>query len=264
MTENEMNDMLKSETKKLKEINAFIKRSPGGNLKIHIKNGQKYYSLSDGQHETYLSKKKPDLMYLIAQRNYYEKVKKIRENNIKELTRFSERYVPQAEQVVYAGLSGDRRELVKPYDPDTLKMIEGIESDKFDTAPYSEGCRYETDKGEKVRSKSEVIIANLLNGYCDVLRYQYEKPLYLENDGMEVMVHPDFTVYNLITGKIIYWELAGMIDDTEYASDFVRKYNLYLANGFIPCDNLMITFECQEKPLDIGNVKRIINKIAEG
>lgn len=37
MTENELNDMLKSETKKLKEINAFIKRSPGGNLKIHIK-----------------------------------------------------------------------------------------------------------------------------------------------------------------------------------------------------------------------------------
>ena len=32
MTENELNDMLKSETKKLKEINAFIKRSPGGNL----------------------------------------------------------------------------------------------------------------------------------------------------------------------------------------------------------------------------------------
>ena len=31
MTENELNDMLKSETKKLKEINAFIKRSPGGN-----------------------------------------------------------------------------------------------------------------------------------------------------------------------------------------------------------------------------------------
>ena len=264
MTENELNDMLKSETRKLKEINAFMKRSPGGNLKIHIKNGQKYYSLSDGRHETYLSKKKSDVVYLIAQRNYYEKVKKILENNIKELTRFTERYVHQAEQVVYAGLSGDRRELVKPYDPDTLKMIERIQSERFEIVPYSDGCRYETDKGEKVRSKSEVIIANLLNGYSDILRYQYEKPLYLENDGTEVVVHPDFTVYNMITGKIIYWEHAGMIDDTEYASDFVRKYNLYLANGFIPCDNLMITFECQEKPLDIGNVKRIINKIAEG
>ena len=28
MTENELNDMLKSETKKLKEINAFIKKKP--------------------------------------------------------------------------------------------------------------------------------------------------------------------------------------------------------------------------------------------
>lgn len=263
MTENELNDMLKLETRKLKEINAFIKRSPEGNIKIHTKNGQKYYCLSDGQRETYISKKKSDFIYVIAQRNYYEKVKKIRENNVKALTRFNERYIPQAEQLVYAGLPEERRKLIKPYDPDTLRMIEKIESEKFDTALYPDGCRYETDKGDKVRSKSEVIIANLLNGYSDVLMYQYEKPLYLENAGTEVVVHPDFTVYNLITGKIIYWEHAGLIDDAGYSSDFVRKYNLYLANGFIPCDNLMITFECQETPLDIGNVRRIINKIAE-
>ena len=55
-----------------------------------------------------------------------------------------------------------------------------------------------------------------------------------------------------------------MIYVTLYASVFVRKYNLFLAIVVISCDNLMITFECQEKPLDIRNVKRIINKIAEG
>lgn len=40
MTENELNDMLKSETRKLKEINAFIKKAREGILKSISKTGK--------------------------------------------------------------------------------------------------------------------------------------------------------------------------------------------------------------------------------
>lgn len=58
-----------------------------------------------------------------------------------------------------------------------------------------------TAKGEKVRSKSEVIIADVLSR--EGIPYRYEYPLYLKGIGK---VHPDFTVLNVKQRKEIYWE----------------------------------------------------------
>ncbi|MDD6233947.1 MAG: hypothetical protein PUB17_02090 [Lachnospiraceae bacterium] len=263
MTENELKDMLKSETRKLKEIDAFIKRNPGGVLRIQTRNGRRYYYLVDEHGVKYLPKKNYNRICDIAQHNYYKKVKKVLEDNIRAIEKFKTEYIPHAEQAVYAELSNERRELIYPYTPGILDRISKVENEDFCDAPYQEMRRYETEKGEKVRSKSEVIIANILNGYSDVLRYQYEKPLYLENDGTEVVVHPDFTIYNLITGKTIYWEHAGMMGDAVYASRFVNKYNLFISNGYIPGVNLILTFESEENPLNISNVYKIVSGFAE-
>lgn len=52
---------------------------------------------------------------------------------------------------------------------------------------YPETLRYETSAGEYVRSKSEVIIANLLYAKSDKLLYKYERPLLLKNHGQEII-----------------------------------------------------------------------------
>ena len=64
--------------------------------------------------------------------------------------------------------------------------------------------RYETNAGEFVRSKSEVIIANLLHMKADQLLYKYERPLKLRYQGRKIIVYQDFTILNTQTGKWSY------------------------------------------------------------
>ena len=54
---------------------------------------------------------------------------------------------------------------------------------------HDEYKKFETERGEKVRSKSEKIIADKL--YAMNIPYRYEYPIYLKNLGI---IYPDFTI----------------------------------------------------------------------
>lgn len=62
---------------------------------------------------------------------------------------------------------------------------------------YEENLKFETDNGEMVCSKSEVIIANILHQYKDKILYKYERPLHLLANGQEKVVYSDFTILNI-------------------------------------------------------------------
>ena len=66
---------------------------------------------------------------------------------------------------------------------------------------------------------------------------------------------------NANTGKVVYWEHAGLMDDTFYANEFVKKMNLYISNGFVIGRDLVVTYETSMVPLDIKIVKSWINII---
>ena len=102
-----------------------------------------------------------------------------------------------------------------------------------------------TAKGERVRSKSEVMIADLLNK--ETIPYRYEYPLYLK--GFD-LVYPDFTVLNVKKRKEIYWEHFGMMDDSEYVEKAMKKITVYAQNGIFPGINLIVTFETRKTPLN--------------
>lgn len=74
---------------------------------------------------------------------------------------------------------------------------------------YEAGLIHRTLRGELVRSKSEVIIANML--YQNKFVYEYEKVLWLDN----MRKIPDFTVDNPDSGETIYWEHCGMISNAD-------------------------------------------------
>jgi hypothetical protein len=110
-----------------------------------------------------------------------------------------------------------------------------------------------TDRGERVRSKSELIIANLLSK--EGIPYKYECPLRLKGFGT---VHPDFTALRRKARKEIYWEHLGMMDDPEYAEKAVRKISAYGANGFFPGDRLILTAETKSTPLNVRLIRDLI------
>lgn len=85
-----------------------------------------------------------------------------------------------------------------------------------DRSWYEEGRIHKALSGDMVRSKSEVIIANLLHEK-DV-RFKYESPLVAKDGSMHL---PDFTITS--GGKTVFWEHLGMLDTSNYAERWERK-----------------------------------------
>jgi len=108
-------------------------------------------------------------------------------------------------------------------------------------------------KGEQVRSKSEVIIADALNRMK--IPYRYEYPLYLQKTGT---IYPDFTVLNVKLRKEMYWEHLGMLDDSMYAENVVQKLTSYEQNEIFPGEKLILTFETKQQPLNQKLIMQLI------
>ena len=131
--------------------------------------------------------------------------------------------------------------------------------EKWQTAPYIgkeflEGTKeFYTENGERVRSKSEVIIANMLKK--NHIPYRYECPLC--PDG-KTTIYPDFTILNVRTRKELYLEHLGMLDDTSYRKDAMKRINFYEKYGIFVGEKLILSFETSSEPL---NQKNIQNKI---
>ena len=71
--------------------------------------------------------------------------------------------------------------------------------------PFWDDTEFYSNNGVRVRSKSELIIANLLEQY-DV-PYKYEMPLSLDENGI---VRPDFIALNVRLRSEYVWEHLGM------------------------------------------------------
>ena len=97
----------------------------------------------------------------------------------------------------------------------------------FDVDKHQRDRIYATTKGDLVRSKSEVIIANLLYQYH--IQYEYEQKI-VGRDGE--VIEPDFTIY-LANGEKMYWEHLGMIGFEEYDQNWIRKLKVYEKYGWI-------------------------------
>jgi len=130
-----------------------------------------------------------------------------------------------------------------------------------------EGLIHRTKRGELVRSKSEVIIANelLAQGYD---RYQYEQHLTLPSGNVR---YPDFTVEDEDTGEHFYWEHLGMLTNPEYRARWERKLAAYRAAGIVPHDEgggetgtLIITRDDERGGIDAKRIAEIIAEVLGG
>ncbi|MEI4828659.1 hypothetical protein WAX78_04240 [Bacillus sp. FJAT-53711] len=103
---------------------------------------------------------------------------------------------------------------------------------------------YATQKGDYVRSKSEVIIANML--FASGIEYDYEKELIISNGKK---IYPDFTLYK--NDEIYYLEHVGMLHNQQYAERWLTKKNLY--DHQYP-SQLLVTYETPNLSNDIETI----------
>lgn len=119
---------------------------------------------------------------------------------------------------------------------------------------YEDRLVHKTVRGELVRSKSEVIIANALHYHN--LEYVYEPELIFEGKSKR----PDFRVIDDDTGEEWYWEHCGMMDDPKYKKRWEDKKAFYKKNGIEEGKNLIVTYDV-DGALDSQQVESIIQDI---
>lgn len=121
---------------------------------------------------------------------------------------------------------------------------------------YEDRLIHRTARGELVRSKSEVIIANAL--YYHNLDYVYEPELMLEGK----IYRPDFKIEEADTGDVWYWEHCGMMDDPKYKKRWENKKTFYKKNGIEEGKNLIVTYD-EDGSLNSQKLEEIIKEIFE-
>ncbi len=112
-----------------------------------------------------------------------------------------------------------------------------------------------TSRGLKVRSKSELLIAEKLHEHG--VEFRYEQILSIGN----IDFAPDFTIRTR-SGKTIYWEHCGMTNNSQYMNAHKRKLEVYGQAGIFPWKNLIVTYDDECGILDLSVIEsEIINKI---
>ncbi len=123
---------------------------------------------------------------------------------------------------------------------------------------------HNTVRGDLVRSKSEVIIANLL--HSKKIDYEYEQELVI--DGIPQDKFPDFTIEDDDADVKYIWEHLGILGDPGYKRRWVEKEQWYRDNGILPFQEdggpngtLIITRDDSKGGIDSALISRLIDEV---
>lgn len=203
----------------------------------------------------YLPVKEHYIAKQIAQRDYDKKVNKCAKRWSKLLGNLIKSAPMEDLKDIYQK-SDKRKKLINPYEITNQEYARQWLRVQYKGKRFDENIpEIYTEKGERVRSKSEKIIADKL--YMMGIPYRYEYPLKMAGVGT---VYPDFTILKVSSRREIVLEHFGMMDNPDYCEKALRKINSYAKNGYILGDNLLVTFESSTIPLDARDVQKMMEK----
>ena len=236
------------------------KNLPQGHLRIEQKKGvrapQFYHVTSPANtHGVYIPGSQAALAQHLAQKDYDHKLIKILQQQLSILEKLISVTDGKIEKL-YSKMCPARQRLIRPVTLNNLQYSEAWQNIIWQPRPFAEdAAEYFTTNGERVRSKSEVIIAETLKRHK--IPYRYEFPLELKNGDV---YHPDFLCLNLRTRQEFLWEHFGMMDSPDYAGRTVKKLKIFGENHIFPGKNLIITMETVESPLSSRQVEALIKE----
>ena len=204
----------------------------------------------------YIPKKELPLAEGLAQKEYNLKILREAEQELHHVKRFLKNYHEENLVRIYEQLAAAKKKLVTPIVYPTDEYVQqwmDYHIDVVNTYPIPPG--FVTLRGESVRSKSEVIIADTLNHYN--IPYKYEFPLCL---GENYYRFPDFTMLNTGKRKVYYWEHLGMMNREEYAMNNVDKIAEYIRHDIYPGENLILTYDGRGGNIPTDIVHKMIEK----
>lgn len=233
----------------IKEKKKEIEHAPQGFLRC-AKSGkttQYYYRKErDDTNGKYIKKKNINLAKALAQKGYDTMIVRKAEEEREILNMLIHKYSSGSVDDAFNNISKSRQRLIMPLEISDEEYEKEWINSSFEGKDFSgDAFDFFTVKGERVRSKSEILIANALHGKN--VPYKYEAPIWI-ND-YRTKVYPDFTILSVSKRKEIIWEHFGMMDNDEYCKKTLFKLNSYFSNGYYYGDNFLFTFETSESPI---------------
>jgi len=160
----------------------------------------------------------------------------------------------------YHKLHKGKQILFEPEIVPVSDIISAFENETYVGLGFEEDVRTEfyTNKGERVRSKSEKIIADAL--YAKNIPYKYECPVEMEVDGKRKLFYPDFTALNRTTGERKYIEHLGMMDNPGYFTNALSKLDVFEKNGLLVGKDVLLFHETSYRPLNTRIIDKYIDE----
>lgn len=253
----DLNFVLKNDLDLHNEVEQSLKTAPEGSLEFQTVKGKKrFFNWSDNKKEyiaisnesfPLLSNKR---FYTHIKRNVSKKVK-ILKRCIQDLKFYCKLKTPA---MIYEEMPKEIKATIKFPKNSDERYAQDWQAKKFETKEPDSGNIFKTLRGDLVRSKTELIIADKL--YAAGIPYHYEVALdinYLHT------FYPDFYILNKRTHKIYIWEHFGKMDDPTYCRKTLLKLETYQRIGYKLGKNLIATFESSLYQIKTETIDTIIS-----
>jgi len=235
-----------------------IKNMPAGSIRIKNQDGFVYYYHvlnNENLNGIYIPRTESSLIIGLVQKEYHQKVIRSARQELKALSSTLYHFPKTLAEEIYLTLPDVRKHMVVPIKRPDDEYVRAWQAEEYVHKGFKEGDPYyETMNKERVRSKSEMLIADHLK--MAGIPYKYEYPVRINN----VLYHPDFKILRVSDRKELYLEHCGMLDDKKYCNDLVTKLNDYAMNGIYIGNNLYLLFETDKYPLDMRVLDIMIDK----
>lgn len=223
---------------------------------IRNHNSLQYYIVSenDKPNGRFLPRAQIRKASAIAQRDYNAAAAAILKRDIATIDNFLAAFHPEELNKAFTELHPGRRVLVAPVREPDEDFIARWRHIPYTGKPFEINApEHYTASGVRVRSKSEIIIADALDRAS--VPYRYEHPTSVKGWGT---LYPDFTCLDIRTRKEIIWEHFGLMGDPDYTENAIQKIAHYAASGYTLGKSLIATFESGTTPLSAKQVQGYI------
>lgn len=225
---------------------------------VRHNNGYQYFLRTDrtDKNGIYIKKENIRQAQLLSQVEYYDNLRIVLEDRIKRMKRLEKVWVDDPFTYIEEKMSLGKRKFIKSPVVSDQTYIDNWLTQEYKSLGFKEDYpEFYARNNLRVRSKSEVIIADMLDEVG--IPFLYEKPVKLGSG----VVHPDFTLLDIGNRKEIYWEHFGMMDDIEYRNNAFFKIRNYESNGLFQHDSFIYTFETNVFPLNIKEIRKMIKML---
>lgn len=253
---------LRGYEERLKKEKAELNSMPEGSLIFMNDNGRTNYvqlipasAKTGGKRIRRAINKDPNLIKQLARKKFLQKSVELTSEEVERIKIFLQSSRPPDAERVLETLPEKYKDI-----SESVYFPKRAEAKQWAQKPFNQSTFNPEEKihmsigGIKVRTKSELLIADRLELYD--LPFRYEDTL----GYRQYSFNPDFSV--MTTKGIMYWEHCGMMNDPKYRRRNEWKLQIYNKIGVVPWKNLIITYDFEDGGLDLRIIEsEIVNKL---